>query len=95
MKTMQAVLLAATAVALSACVQRGELPPVFGAVFGITGAEVTPFTNGRIPEPAVLPNSRLVGGAASVPGSCIWQDPAGRRFRAACPEGSDGLAARP
>lgn len=84
-------LLLGAAFGLSACGQRDRLPPVFGAVFGVTGAEVTPFTQGRIPEAAVRSNSRLVGAAAANPGSCIWRDPAGRRFRAPCPEGSDGL----
>lgn len=81
-------------VALSGCTGRDNLPPVFGAVFGITGAPVRAFTEGRLPDPVVAPGSRLVGSAASNPGQCIWQDAAGRRFRAACPEGSDGLTPR-
>ena len=77
---------------LTACRSDAPLPPVFGAVFGLSGAEVTPFTNGRILEIAVRPGDRLVGAAAANPGSCIWQDKVGRRFRADCPEGSDGLS---
>lgn len=77
--------------ATAGCASRDNLPPVFGAVFGITGAPVRPFTEGRLADPAVGPDSRLVGAAAANPGSCIWQDASGRRFRAACPEGSDGL----
>ena len=80
---------------LSGCLNRQDLPPVFSAVFGVTGAPERPFTQGRLPEQAVMPNSRLVGAAAANPGACIWQDAAGRRFRAACPEGSDGLKPRP
>lgn len=80
---------------LAGCGSRENLPPVFGAVFGITGAPVRQFTEGRLSEPSVGPESRLVGAAASNPGTCIWQNDGGRRFRAACPEGSDGLKAKP
>lgn len=72
---------------LAACGGNGELPPVFGAVFGVSGAATTPFEIGRIPERAVDPGDRIVGAAANNPGLCIWRDQAGRRFRAACPEG--------
>lgn len=88
------VALGAACAVASGCSGRDNLPPVFGAVFGVTGAPVRPFSQGRLPEPVVEPGSRLVGSAAAAPGTCIWQDAGGRRFRAACPEGSDGLKPR-
>lgn len=66
----------------------GRLPPVFGAVFGLEGAETYPFVPGRVAEPAVGPGDRLIGESASQPGQCIYADDGtARRFRAACPDG--------
>lgn len=93
-RSVVAAIACLSAAFLAGCSGRDNLPPVFGAVFGVTGAPVRPFTEGRLTETVVEPNSRLVGSAASVPGQCIWQDEAGQRFRAACPEGSDGLKPR-
>ena len=72
-------------VVLSGCASDERLPPVFGAVFGVSGAEVRPFTVGHIPDPAVAPTDQLVGTAANNPGQCIWQRPSKVRFRASCP----------
>lgn len=69
---------------LSACGGQGTKSPVFGAVFGISGAEVTPHVVGRIPEPVAHPGDRLVGKAANNPGLCIWENRVGQRFRADC-----------
>jgi len=75
------------AVVLSGCTS-GALPPVFGAVFGLSGAEVAPFRVGRIPETVVTSDDRVLGLAANNPGQCIYlSGQSNRRFRAACPEG--------
>lgn len=70
---------------LAGCRGDGRLPPVFGAVFGMSGAATTPSVVGKTPERLVAPGDRLVGAAANSPGVCIWQGSADRRFRAACP----------
>ena len=70
---------------LSGCASDRPLPPVFGAVFGVSGAEVRPFVVGHIPDPPVGPGDRRIGTAANNPGQCIWQRPSKARFRAACP----------
>ncbi len=75
------------AVVLSGCTG-GALPPVFGAVFGLAGAEVAPFRVGRIPETVITSDDRVLGLAANNPGQCIYlSGQSNRRFRAACPEG--------
>lgn len=75
------------ALVLSGCTG-GALPPVFGAVFGLAGAEVAPFRVGRIPETVVTSDDRVLGLAANNPGQCIYlSGQSNRRFRAACPEG--------
>ncbi|MEC5323408.1 hypothetical protein [Aurantimonas sp. A3-2-R12] len=75
------------AVVLSGCTG-GALPPVFGAVFGLSGAEVAPFRVGRIPETVITSDDRVLGLAANNPGQCIYlSGQSNRRFRAACPEG--------
>ncbi len=75
------------AIVLSGCTG-GALPPVFGAVFGLSGAEVAPFRVGRIPETVVTSDDRVLGLAANNPGQCIYlSGQSNRRFRAACPEG--------
>ncbi|MEF2071781.1 hypothetical protein [Consotaella aegiceratis] len=74
---------------LSAC-QNGELPTVFGAVFGLQGAKAVGYREGEIPEKGVAPGDRLIGEAADDPGLCIYRDAAGGRFRAACPDGYEG-----
>ncbi|MBB4002455.1 hypothetical protein [Aurantimonas endophytica] len=71
---------------LSGCSGAG-LPPVFGAVFGLEGAEVAPFTVGTVPEPTPSAGDRVLGLAASSPGQCIYLRSDNRRFRATCPEG--------
>ncbi|GGE19562.1 hypothetical protein GCM10011390_43500 [Aureimonas endophytica] len=78
----------AAVLAASGCASReGELPPVFGAVFGLEGATRIPYRTGKIPEPVVRPVDRVLGDAANSPGQCIFVTPTGRRFRANCPEG--------
>lgn len=75
------------AVVLSGCTG-GALPPVFDAVFGLSGAAVAPFQVGRIPETVVTSDDRILGLAANNPGQCIYlSGQSNRRFRAACPEG--------
>lgn len=71
--------------ALSGC--SGSAPPVFGAVFGLEGADVAPFTVGKVPEPSPSADDRILGLAASNPGQCIYLRPDNRRFRATCPDG--------
>ena len=61
--------------------------PVFGAVFGLSGAEVTPHTIGKIPEPVAHPGDHMIGKAANNPGLCIWENRIGQRFRADCAPG--------
>jgi hypothetical protein len=73
------------AMTLSGCAGEGLQSPVFGAVFGLSGAAVTPHTIGKIPEPEAHPGDRLIGRAANNPGLCIFENAAGRRFRADCP----------
>lgn len=70
---------------LSACSGNKIDSPVFGAVFGISGAPVTPHTVGRIPEVQARPGDRLIGKAANNPGLCIFESRTGKRFRADCP----------
>ena len=72
---------------LVGCGGQGTRSPVFGAVFGLSGAEETPHTIGKIPEPVAHPGDRLIGKAANNPGLCIWENRAGRRFRADCSTG--------
>ena len=69
---------------LSACSSVSKDSPVFGAVFGVSGAAVTPYTPGKVPEPQPGPGDRMVGKAANNPGLCIWETKAGNRFRADC-----------
>lgn len=69
---------------LSGCSAISKDSPVFGAVFGVSGAAVTPYTPGKIPEPQSAPGDREVGKAANNPGLCIWETKAGNRFRADC-----------
>ena len=71
--------------ALSGCAGKGFDSPVFGAVFGLSGAPVTPHTIGKIPEPEAHAGDRLIGRAANNPGLCIFENAGGRRFRSACP----------
>jgi hypothetical protein len=73
-------------VTLSGCSGAG-LPPVFGAVFGLEGADTAPFTVGTVPEPVPAATDRILGLAANNPGQCIYLRSDNRRFRAACPEG--------
>ena len=75
-----------SAVGLSGCSANG-LPPVFGAVFGLEGANVAPFTVGTVPEPMPAASDRILGLAANSPGQCIYLRSDNRRFRATCPEG--------
>ena len=75
-----------SAVGLSGCSANG-LPPVFGAVFGMEGANVAPFTVGTVPEPVPADSDRILGLAANNPGQCIYLRSDNRRFRAACPDG--------
>ena len=86
-RPVMSMMLGVVALVFGGCQRDEPLPPVFGAVFGISGAAVTPFSQGRIPEPIANPGDRLVGSAANNPGLCIWQNRVGRRFRAECPEG--------
>ncbi|SJZ82860.1 hypothetical protein SAMN05428963_103194 [Consotaella salsifontis] len=72
---------------LSGCTGGGDLPPVFNAVFGLRNARAVPHEVGTIPERQVSARDHLIGGAANDPGSCIYNDTAGRRFKAACPDG--------
>lgn len=63
------------------------LPPVFGAVFGLEGADVAPFRVGTLPEPVVKPGDAVIGLAAAQPGQCIYRRASTNyRFRAECPE---------
>lgn len=82
-----AVVAVFAALCLGGCSGDGLRAPVFGAVFGVTGAEVTPHTIGKVPEPTAHPGDRLIGKAANNPGLCIWENRAGRRFRADCAAG--------
>ena len=75
-----------SAVGLSGCSANGT-PPVFGAVFGLEGANVAPFTVGTVPAPVPADSDRILGLAANNPGQCIYQRSDNRRFRAACPDG--------
>ena len=72
------------ALGLGGCSGDGLRAPVFGAVFGLSGAAVTPHTIGKVPEPTAHPGDRLIGKAANNPGLCIWENRAGQRFRADC-----------
>ena len=74
------------AVGFSGCSANG-LPPVFGAVFGLEGADVAPFTVGTVPETVPAGSDRILGLAANNPGQCISLRSDNRRFRAACPDG--------
>ncbi|MCB8838098.1 hypothetical protein [Aurantimonas sp. VKM B-3413] len=67
-----------------------RLPPVFGAVFGLEGAETAPFRVGTIPKPEVGPGDEVIGLAANSPGECVYRRRDNRRFFAACPEGYSG-----
>lgn len=75
-----------SAIGLSGCSANG-LPPVFGAVFGLEGANVAPFTVGTVPEPVPADSDRILGLAANNPGQCIYLRSDSRRYRAACPDG--------
>lgn len=80
-------LLVALASCVAGCQSDLASAPVFGAVFGLDGAAVTPFTTGKIPERPARSGDAVIGSAANNPGLCIWRDRNNRRFRADCPEG--------
>ncbi|MCD1641432.1 hypothetical protein [Aurantimonas coralicida] len=72
---------------VSGCSGTG-LPPVFGAVFGLEGAEDAPYRVGRLPEVAVEPGDRVIGQAANAAGQCIYvRGDSNLRFRSSCPDG--------
>ncbi len=61
---------------------------MLGAVFGLEDADVAPFKVGKIPDPVVQPNDKVLGQAANNPGQCIYvRGTNNRRFRANCPDG--------
>ncbi|MBP0614372.1 hypothetical protein [Jiella mangrovi] len=63
---------------------------MFGAVFGLENAEAVPFRSGKIDEPVVGPQDRVLGLAANSPGQCVYLRGGGRtRFIANCPDGYD------
>ncbi|MEF2550811.1 hypothetical protein VQ042_05440 [Aurantimonas sp. A2-1-M11] len=71
---------------LSGCGGTG-LPPAFGAVFGLEGADVAPYRVGRLPETTAGPDDRVIGEAANATGQCIYvRGGTNLRFRAACPD---------
>ncbi|KAB0679864.1 hypothetical protein [Aureimonas leprariae] len=67
--------------------ENGSLPSVFGAVFGVENAASIPYQVGKIPDPVVRPQDKVIGDAANNPGQCIYRTPADRRYRAKCPDG--------
>lgn len=69
-------------VALSGC-QSDLLPAVFG--FGSGG--VSAYAPGTLPEITAHPGDRLIGRSGTDRGRCIFENAAGNRFRADCPEG--------
>lgn len=72
---------------VSGCSGTG-LPPVFGAVFGLEGAEDAPYRVGRLPEVAAEPSDRVIGQAANAAGQCIYvRGNSNLRFRSSCPDG--------
>ncbi|NDV85698.1 hypothetical protein GTW51_03180 [Aurantimonas aggregata] len=85
-RTVPACVLLFCFTVLSGCSGAG-LPPVFGAVFGLEGADVAPFTVGTVPDPSPSPGDNILGLAANFPGQCIYRRADNRRFRAACPDG--------
>ncbi|MEX6506277.1 hypothetical protein [Jiella sp. M17.18] len=83
--------LAALAILGGCSGSHGQLPPVFGAVFGVPGAETVPYRLGQIPKPVVEPGDRVLGLAANQPSQCIYvRGKNSRRFVAPCPQGYQG-----
>lgn len=82
-----AFVLAALASAAGCRSENGSLPPVFGAVFGVENANSIPYQVGKIPDPTVRPQDKVIGDAANNPGQCIYRTPTNRRYRAKCPDG--------
>jgi len=74
--------LAAASLALSGC-QSDLLPAVFG--FGSGG--VSAYAPGTLPDISAHPGDRLIGRSGTDRGRCIFENAAGNRFRADCPEG--------
>ncbi|WP_157944568.1 hypothetical protein [Mangrovicella endophytica] len=85
---IRAAVIAGLGLCLSGCGSRENLPPVFGAVFGVPGVQQAPYSVGKIGDPVVQPGDRVIGTAANAPGQCIYfSGTSDRRFRADCPEG--------
>ncbi|RIY02133.1 hypothetical protein D3218_07510 [Aureimonas flava] len=76
------LLLALAPASLSGC-QSDLLPAVFG--FGSGG--VSAYAPGTLPEITAHPGDRLIGRSGTDRGRCIFENAAGNRFRADCPEG--------
>lgn len=76
---------------MSGCTSsNGQLPPVFGAVFGLESAETSPYQLGQVPAPGVEPGDTVIGQSATSPGRCVYRRAGkSRRFIADCPEGYD------
>lgn len=77
-----APLLALALLALSGC--RSDVLP---AVFGLGEGGIAAYAPGTLPVIVARPGDRLVGQSANETGRCIFQNAAGRRFRADCPAG--------
>ena len=57
------------------------------AVFGLGSGGVSAFAPGTLPEIVARPGDRLIGRSGTDRGRCIFENAAGSRFRADCPEG--------
>lgn len=67
---------------LSAC--RSDVLP---AVFGLGAGGIAAYAPGTLPVVAANEGDRLIGQSGTQSGRCIYENDAGRRFRADCPPG--------
>ncbi|WP_182085439.1 hypothetical protein [Aureimonas sp. ME7] len=68
--------------ALSGC--QSDLAP---AVFGFGSGGVSTYAPGTLPVVEAHPGDRLIGRSGTERGRCIFENAAGNRFRADCPDG--------
>lgn len=72
-------------VPLAGCLSgTGDLLP---AVFGFGEGGVSVYAPGTLPEVVAHSGDRLLGQSGTESGRCIYENEAGRRFRADCPAG--------
>jgi len=67
---------------LSAC--RSDVLP---AVFGLGSGGIAAYAPGQLPVIVAHDGDRLIGQSGTQTGRCIYENDAGRRFRADCPPG--------